>query len=96
LPAAAFDKWSRIPVDDTDGSPFREILRIADFAASDWTFGPDGPYKQPNMTPATVTRKQLREGLLHLLELGLIDIDEERLNAAIAFPTTREKKGGKQ
>jgi hypothetical protein len=91
LPATPFDDWPRIPVDETDGSPFREIHRLAVLAADDWTFGPDGPYKQPGMTMAQITRGHVREALLHLLELGLIDIDEDRLNAASSFPMSRPK-----
>jgi hypothetical protein len=96
LPTGFFDPWPRIPVDETDGGPFHEVLRLATFAADEWTFGPDGPYKQPRMTPAQATRGQIREGLLHLLELGLIDIDAERLNAATSLPMSREKQSEQQ
>ncbi len=89
VPATMFDPWPRIPVDTADTSPFDRILRIAAYAADDWTLGPDGPFKQ-RMTPATICRQQVREGLLHLLELGLIDIDSARMNAAHGWPTRRE------
>ena len=90
LSANPADEWTRIPVDQTDGSPFSEILRIATFATDDWTFGDRGPYSNPSLTGAQITRHQIAEGMLHLLELGLIDIDVERLNAAEWIPTGRE------
>lgn len=34
----------------------------------------------------------LRKALLHVLELGLIDIDSERMWAASGWPTQRERK----
>jgi len=88
IPAGPFVELERIPVDETDGSPFGRILRVATFAADDWTLGPDGPGSKPQ-TPATVTRMQIREALLHLLELGFIDIDMERLDAMEWIPCTR-------
>jgi hypothetical protein len=69
----------RIHVDQSNGSDFREILRIATLAADTWSTGPDGPYKQPGMTLAQISQQQVAEALLQLLELGLIDIDSERL-----------------
>lgn len=90
LPVNPFGEWRRIPVDQTDGSPFSEILRIAGFAADDWTLSANGPFKKPGMTRAAITRHQLAEGLIHLLELGLIDIDVERLKASEWLPVGRE------
>lgn len=92
LPAGLFDPFLRVEVDDSEGSAFREIVQIGLAAADDWTLGPDGPYKRPNMTPAGVTRTQVSEALLHLLELGFIDIDEERLRAAPGWPMQRERR----
>lgn len=92
LPARMFDPFPRIEVDDSDDSPFRQIVQIGLSAAHDWTLGPNGPYKQPGMTPAVVTRMELTEALLHLLELGFIDIDVERLQAAPGWPMQREKR----
>jgi hypothetical protein len=88
LPTDPFGDWERIPVNEQDGSDFAEILRIGTFAADNWTFSPDGPY-QRSQTAAEATRSQLREALLHLLELGLIDIDTGRLHAADGYPMQR-------
>lgn len=90
LPTGMFDPWPRIEVDQSDRSPFDEILRHGGFAADDWTFSDDGPYKHPEMTKSAATRCQIREALLHLLELGLIDIDVERMNGAPGIPMSRE------
>ncbi|AYD81660.1 hypothetical protein SEA_KROMP_59 [Streptomyces phage Kromp] len=88
LPAGPFADWERIAVDERDGSDFAEILRLGSFAADNWTFSPAGPY-QRSQTAAEATRSQLREALLHLLELGLIDIDTDRLRAADGYPMQR-------
>lgn len=83
LPDTTFGDYPRIPVDETEGSDFHEVLRIAALAAADWATGPNGPYRQPKMTGAESTRHQVREALLQLLELGVIDIDGERLGAVL-------------
>ena len=93
VPAGMFDPFPRIGVDTSDGSPFQQILRIGLSAAHDWTLGSNGPYKQLGMAPATVTRMELTEALLHLLELGFIDIDVERLQSAPGWPMQRERRG---
>jgi hypothetical protein len=80
LPARWLEPIERIQVDQNDGSDYSGILGIADHAASHWMVGPDGPYKNPSMTGAQATRGAINEALLHLLELGLIDIDSERLS----------------
>ena len=90
VPATMFDPWPRIPVDTSDASPFHRILSLGGYAADEWTFGPDGPYRRPQ-PPATTSRGQLREALLHLLELGLIDIDTDRIDAAPGIPCRREE-----
>lgn len=79
LPSGWTTPIERIPVDQAEGSGYREILRIATLAASNWATGPNGPYKNPGMTGHEVTRREVAEALLQLLELGLIDIDSERL-----------------
>lgn len=79
LPSGWTASVERIPVDESDGSDFRKILHIAEMAASRWTLGPNGPYKNPGMTPHRVMTGEVTEALLQLLELGLIDIDSERL-----------------
>lgn len=92
LPAGLFDPFPRIPVDTSDGSPFATIREIAIGGAHGWTFGPDGPYKSPGQTGAQITRAEITEALLHLLELGFIDIDTERMNAAHGWPIRREPR----
>lgn len=79
-PTAIGQPFPRIPVDEAEGSDFAWLLHTAVIAVGDWTFGPHGPYENPRMTGAERTRGEVREGLLHLLELGLIDIDTERLH----------------
>ncbi|MEV6124402.1 hypothetical protein AB0M23_28495 [Streptomyces sp. NPDC052077] len=91
LPADVFGDWERIPVDDQAGSDFTEILRIGTFAADHWTLGPDGPHQRPR-PPAAVAGSQIREALLHLLELGLIDIDTGRLHTAAGYPMQRSTR----
>jgi hypothetical protein len=88
LPAKMFDPFPRIDVDTSDGSPFARILHISLFAANAWMLGPDGPFVKPT-TPAQAVHAEVSEALLHLLELGLIDIDTDRLQAARGIPTRR-------
>jgi hypothetical protein len=90
LPASLFDPFPRVDVDTADDSPFARIVRMAVGAAHGWTFSPDGPYKTPGQTPAQVTHMEVREALLHLLELGFIDVDVERIEAAPGWPAHRE------
>lgn len=88
VPDSPFADWPRIPIDTSDGSPVARLLRTAGHAASRWTLGPDGPYRR-TMTGIEAHEGHLREGLLHLLELGLLDIDTERLDAAKGLPCQR-------
>lgn len=88
------EEWQRIPIDEGNDGAFAQVLRIGVFAADQWTFGPDGPYSKPR-TAADTARGQIREALLHLLELGLVDIDVERLNAVEWFPPSREREAGR-
>lgn len=90
LPAAKFHDFPRIPVDMSDGTDAYQIARIANWAAMDWVMGPDGPYKQTGLTMAETVRSIVREALTHLLELGFIDIDTERMHAAPGWPMGRE------
>ncbi|MEW2302036.1 hypothetical protein AB0958_19020 [Streptomyces sp. NPDC006655] len=89
LPARTFDDWPRIDVDTSRGTPFHRIDNIAERAAAAWVTGPDGPYKRPGMTMHEIVSGALREGLLHLAELGLIDIDTDRLDAPSGYPMRR-------
>jgi hypothetical protein len=81
------------------GTPVMEdveqLIRIADHAVALWYMGPDGPYGRPDTTRAEANHMIVREALLHLLELGLIDIDTERLaaGAEIGYPTKRRPGG---
>lgn len=92
LPDAPTADLPLIAIDTGDGSDFTQILRAATFAADCWTAGPRGPYANPGMVPVDVARGQIREALLHLLELGLVDIDGGRLAAMFetcGIPTGR-------
>ncbi|MFF0009631.1 hypothetical protein ACFYQT_40255 [Streptomyces tibetensis] len=90
LPACMFDPWPRIPVTTGEGSDFHRLNRIAGNAATGWALGPDGAYAQQRTLADTVDNA-VREALLHLLELGLIDIDADRMHAAHGWPTHRER-----
>lgn len=89
IPARMFDDWPRIPVDTSRDSVFTRVERIAQGAAAGRVLGPEGPYKRPDQSLAEIVHGAVREGLLHLAELGLIDIDAERLDAAHGYPIHR-------
>lgn len=89
VPARMLDPWPRIDVDTTDRD-FEVIARNAVSSATGWVLGPDGPYKK-SQTMVEIIDHAVREGLLHLFELGLIDIDTERLHACKGVPTRRER-----
>ncbi len=91
LPARMPDPWPRVDVDTTEGSDFHRLNRIAGHAATGWALGPEGAYAQQR-TLADIVDNAVREALLHILELGLIDIDSERMHAAHGWPTQRERK----
>lgn len=81
--------WQRITIDPTDPDT-AWILKLAVSAADGWMLGPHGPLKNPAMTLAEITSGSVHEALLHLLELGLIDLDTDRLHAARSFPLRRD------
>lgn len=89
LPTTMFGPWPRIDIDTSNGSNFHHLNRIAGSAATHWALGPDGTYAQ-NLTLAETIDGAVREALLHLLELGLIDIDLERMQTAPGWPLNRE------
>lgn len=91
LPERTFDSWTRINVDTSEGGDFHCLNRIAGHAATGWALGPEGAYAA-NRTMADIVDNAVREALLHILELGLIDIDSERMHAAHGWPTQRERK----
>ncbi|MEW1754127.1 hypothetical protein [Streptomyces angustmyceticus] len=88
LPTRTFDPFPRIPVDSAPGSPFADVRRIGARAATGWALGSEGPYKT-EMPLADVVDGAVREALLHLLELGFIDIDEDRMRSAPGWPMYR-------
>lgn len=71
-----FDPWSRMPVDEAENGDFDQIHRAATSAATGLLVGGTMPFP---LTPYEIACTALKEGLLYLLELGLIDIDSERL-----------------
>ena len=91
-PTRTLDPWPRIPIDTTEDSDFHRINRIASHAATSWALGPNGTYAQ-NLTLAETVDGAVHEALLHLMELGLIDIDTDRLNNAPGWPMSRERRG---
>lgn len=76
VPTATGPDWPVIPLDENDAD-YRQLVRVATFAADMFALGPAAL----SMTRADVTRGQVAEGLALLLELGVIDIDRERLAA---------------
>lgn len=90
LPARMFDDWPRVDVDTERGTPYHRVENLAVQAAHHWALGPDGPYQRPGSSLADIVRGAVHEGLLHLVELGLIDIDTSRLEAAHGLPTHRD------
>jgi hypothetical protein len=91
IPASLPFDWPRIAVDDTDGTDAWRIIRIATRAGDQWALGEKGPYKRPGLSLAEITGGVIREALLHLLELGLIDIDAARMHGASGWPVCREQ-----
>jgi hypothetical protein len=83
-----------VVVDETEGSTFDRIRRIGVGAANGWALGPHGPYKRPGMTGADIAHGQVRTALLHLLELGLIRIDEDALEALHMYKPWRDEDRG--
>lgn len=89
LPAKMLDRWERMPIDTSEGSDYWQVRRIAARAADTYALGPDGPLKTPQSLADTVSGA-VNEALTHLLELGLIDIDTDRLHAAKGYPMSRK------
>jgi hypothetical protein len=90
VPGHTFGGWPRIPVDTGEGSRHYEMTRIGRRAATEWILGPAGPYKNPTQTMAQTIRGAVGEALLHLMELGLIDVDVARLESAHGIPWARK------
>lgn len=81
--------WERVEIDTSDDSPFEQARRIAVSAAAAWDLSEEGPYAKPEMSLADATAGAVREALLHLLELGLIDLDVERIDSLDWWPANR-------
>lgn len=79
----------RIEVDQSEGSSFQNIVRHGTFAANEWALGRDGPANHSGLTPAAFVSNCVSEALLHLLELGFIDIDDERMQELRLVPPSR-------
>jgi len=86
VPAVKFLPWPRIPVDTADGSIHYQLTNIGRRVAYDWIMGPDGPYEHPEQSMSATVRGLVGVTLLHLLELGLIDVDTDRMAAADGIP----------
>lgn len=81
----------RIAIDQGDGSDFASAQQVAVLAADMWAID-HNPRDSFEMTMAQYTRGLINEGLLHLLELGVVRIDGERLRHLLATgcPVQRE------
>lgn len=86
MPAVKFAYWPRIPVDTADGSLHHQLTTLGRRPAHEWITGPDGPYSHAEQSMAQTIRGIVGTALLHLMELGLIDVDVERLNGSESFP----------
>lgn len=90
FPAGMFDPWTRTPVDQTAGGDFDRIHNAATTAAVGLLVG--GGVRYP-ASPYEIAEASLREGLLYLLELGLVDIDAERLDGFWTRPHPPYREG---
>jgi hypothetical protein len=86
LPAAKFKDWPRIPVPTEEGSLHYRLTTVARRPAAEWVMGPDGPYHHPDMSMAQTIRGAVAQALLHLMELGVIDVDTDRLDNPHGLP----------
>lgn len=88
VPAADTERWPRTEVDAETSVQIEQLIIIAAMAAQ-------GQHRHlPRLQRPPLTHVDiLREGLLHLAELGLIDIDTGRLDATVTakagIPATR-------
>lgn len=86
VPIVKFEGWPRIPVDTAEGSLHHQVTTIGRRAAYEWIMGPEGPYTHPEQSMPATTRGMVGAALLHLMELGLVDVDTDRLNSTDSFP----------
>lgn len=89
-PTEPFGAWSRMPVDEAEGGDFDRIHRAATSAATGLFV--TGAMQVP-LTPYEIATAAMREGLLYLLEMGLIDIDHERLEEVWFRPHPPYREG---
>ena len=91
VPAVTGPGWPVTPLDETDPD-YQQLIRIAASAAHTWTLTPAN--RSWAMSRAGVARGQIAEGLALLLELGVIDIDRDRLAAwtAAGIPMNRRQE----
>lgn len=90
LPAERFASWSRMEIDEAEGGDFDRIWRGATSAATGLMVS--GTVKYP-LSPYEIASAAVKEGLLYLLEMGLIDIDSERLNEVWFRPHPPYREG---
>lgn len=82
------DDIERIVIDQSDGSDFADAQQVAVLAADMWAL--DNP---PVRTQAEYTRGLISEGLLHLLELGVVHIDGDRLRHLMSTGCPVQRRG---
>lgn len=89
-PLPPFGPFERIDVDETD-QDVALVLMVATASADDWMMGPDGPYHRDalRIPSAAMGAGMVKAALLHLLELGLVDIDVERCRSMVGYPLGR-------
>jgi hypothetical protein len=86
-----FAPWPWIPVDQTAGSDFQHLRRAAATAVDDFLLNGDAP--SPTAPRIEQMRAAVAEALLYLLEMGLIDIDEQKLTEYIGTPHPLGREG---
>jgi hypothetical protein len=91
IPAEWDQPFPRITVDESAEGAFDQVMHIAVSAADGWYLRGITEGRLNDMSHSEIAQGQVREALLHLLELGLIDIDEERLNGLHMYPGWRNQ-----
>jgi hypothetical protein len=77
--------FEKIAISEDDIKP---VTRIAIFAADDWWFKSADRAK----SRARLNAEYFEEGFFHLLELGIVTVNHERMNEMEWFPMSRSEE----